>query len=251
MSEEKSSVSKEKSAMYPAYTLNEILDSFINVIDTLGGKKASTELVASTLGVSSSTKSFTRKLSAARQYGLINLSKGTIELTDLANSILYPISENINVYMLEAFSKPPVYEKLIERYNHRALPNNFVLSNILLEPEFAITKNVKDLVIEKFIENCKDLGLIKNGILEFSLNQSIETKEVEPIVVNNDKSIPNKLDTSIASCESEYQEMSIPLPGKKQQIKIIIPNDCGVADYQFLQKYIEAVLPMYIENIKK
>lgn len=33
-------------------------------------------------------------------------------------------------------------------------------------------------------------------------------------------------------------------------IKILIPKDFDSDDYEFLQKYLEAVLPMYIGNLK-
>lgn len=247
MTEEKNIISKEKSAMYPAFTLKETIETFIKTIDSLGGKKASVDLVASTMGVSSSTKSFSKKLSAARQYGLISLSKGTIELTDLANDILYPKDDNVELLLIEAFCKPPVYEKLINRFKGRALPNSLMLSNLLLDPEFSITKSVKDLVVDKFLENCKELNLLKNGILEFGDEKTNITEEKEIANVDNNEIVLPRTITD----ENIYQEMSIPIPGKKAPIKILIPSECDSTDYEFLKKYVEVVLPMYIENMNK
>jgi len=249
MTEEKNNISMGKSAMYPAFTLNEIIETFIKKIDSLGGKKVKVETVASAFGVSPSTKSFSKKLSAAKQYGLITLSKGLIELTDLANNILYPTSSSINELLIEAFSKPPIYEKLIDRFNGRILPNSIMLSNLLLDSEFSITKSVKDLVAEKFLENCKDLDLLNNGMFELNNKQDSE------LTINKDlgKINNSELDTlnNPDFKNSCYQEMSIPIPGKNEIIKILIPNNCDSNDYEFLKKYVEAVLPMYIDNIKK
>lgn len=174
MPEETLKISKEKSAMYPAYTINEVLESFVKIVDSLGSNKVSVEIVARTMGVSATTKSFTRKMSAARQYDLIEVSKGIIELTSLAKNILYPVSDDTDIYLMEAFKKPQIYEKLISRFNGRALPNIVVLSNVLLEAEFSITKNVKDLVAQKFIDNCNDLGILTNGILDINNRESVK-----------------------------------------------------------------------------
>lgn len=252
MEEEKIIVSKEKSTLYPSYTLKEIIEDFVKVIDTIGGKKVSIELTAKTLGVSSSTKSFTRKLSSAKQYGLIDISKGAIELTEIAKKILYPTANDENQLMLQAFSSPPIYSKLIERYNNKALPNNIVLANILLEPEYGITKVVKDLVVEKFIANCNELNILKNGILDLNIS-SYSNSECSSNINENTICEPKfmeKGEYTVGYKKDDYQEMSIPLMGKKTAIKIFIPYDCDMKDYEFFKKYVEAVLPMYIEEIK-
>lgn len=246
MSEETLKISKEKSAMYPAYTINEVLESFVKIVDSLGSSKVSIETVAHTMGVSASTKSFTRKMSAARQYDLIEVSKGIIELTSLAKNILYPVLDDTDIYLMEAFKKPQIYEKLISRFNGRALPNIVALSNVLLEAEFSITKNVKDLVAQKFIDNCNDLGILTNGILNIDNRESAKFDNANGEKKENVTSEEKKL----AISSNDYQEMSIPIPGKQQMIRILIPKDFDSDDYEFLQKYLEAVLPMYIGNLK-
>lgn len=248
MSEEVLKISREKSAMYPAYTINEALENFVKIVDSFGSKKVSVEIVAKTMGVSVSTKSFARKMSAARQYGLIVVSNKMIELTTLAKSILYPVSNDTDVYLMEAFKKPQIYEKLINRFNGRVLPNIDILSNVLLEAEFSITKNVKDLVAQKFIDNCTDLGILSNGIL------NIDSREPIPTIINHIDENEGVLSPGEkefgASHNNDYQEMSIPIPGKQQVIKILIPKDFESDDYEFLQKYLEVVLPMYINGLK-
>jgi len=248
MSEEMLKLSREKSAMYPAYTIQEVLESFVKIVDSLGSKKVSVEIVAKTMGVSSTTKSFARKMSAARQYGLIVVSNKVIELTSLAKSILYPVSNDTSVYLMEAFKKPQIYEKLITRFDGRALPNIAVLSNLLLETEFSIAKNVKDLVAQKFIDNCNDLGVLTNGILDVNHKEPVESTIDNAI--ENEVALPSEEKEIPVIHNNDYQEMSIPVPGKEQMIKILIPKNFDFDDYEFLQKYLEAVLPMYIQRLK-
>lgn len=246
MNDEKVSIPKEKSTMYPAYTVNEIIEDFIKIINQLGGKKVSIDLVAKTLEVSPTTKSFTRKISAAKQYNLIETSQGSLELTDLAKKILYPTDDKINSLKIQAFSSPNIYAKLIERYEDKALPNSGILSNILLEPEYGITRNVKDLVVEKFIENCNDLDIIKSGILTMNNENDVCSSPNDEIETINTPSTSPKAVSSVG-----YQEMAIPLAGKMETIKILIPNTCDKDDYEFLKQYIELVLPMYINRMEK
>ena len=95
---------REKSALYPAVTWEECID-FIKNIDTFKQKTVAYKAVAELYGLTSvTTKSFTQKVGTAKQFGLITTSSSTIQLTEIAKKILYPVSnvsEKLNLSALD------------------------------------------------------------------------------------------------------------------------------------------------------
>lgn len=116
------------------------------------------------------TRSFQSKLSTSRQFGLIETSNQTIQLTDLAKRVLYPTSNNIDEVKYECFAVPPLYTKLIEEFNGKALPVTNVLGNILFN-SYKISKQAKDVAAKFFIKNAEDFGYIRGGVLDYSLQR--------------------------------------------------------------------------------
>ena len=133
---------KERSSLYPMFSIKEIVD-FINEIVKIGGKRVSINTIASVLGFSVKTNSFRAKISTAKQFGLIRGSNGAVELTELAKRIVYPVNElDTRRAIVESFLSAPLYRKIVERYENQALPSQDKLSNILLL-EYNLTKSAK------------------------------------------------------------------------------------------------------------
>lgn len=83
-----------KSTAYPPVSIFEC-DSFIRKIDSLGGGAVSYASVLDLLGLKSpSTKSFSWRVSASKQFGLIKTSGGVIQLTDLGKKSFHSLVEN-------------------------------------------------------------------------------------------------------------------------------------------------------------
>lgn len=99
---------KERSSLYPMFSIKEIVD-FINEIVKIGGKRVSINTVASVLGFSVKTNSFRAKISTAKQFGLIRGSNGAVELTELAKRIVYPVNElDTRRAIVESFLSAPL-----------------------------------------------------------------------------------------------------------------------------------------------
>ena len=85
------------------------------------------------------------RIGASKQFGFITTGGSTAQLTDLARRILYPYTGEFESkkLLIEAFSNPPLYAKLIERFKDKAVPPQSQLGNILMN-EYRIIKQVKD-----------------------------------------------------------------------------------------------------------
>lgn len=171
MSEEKSKEAitkttkkvREKSAQYPAYDLSSCIE-FVQVVDRLGRNQVAEGSLLSELKLGSrSTKSYTGKLSSCRQFGLLESKAGLLSVTERARLILYPTEEQKDVQIkklrIEAFRSPPLYQKLISKFDGKGVPKVETLANILMN-ECKIAKAVKNNAAKVFVSSAKFAGVL-------------------------------------------------------------------------------------------
>lgn len=244
---------REKSALYPAVTILTCLD-FIRLIDSFGGKSVAYASIANGMGLTSiTTKSFLTRISAAKQYGFITTSKNTVQLTEAARHFLYPSTgENERQKLLvDSFSKPPLYGKLLERFKDKVLPQKEQLSNILLN-EYHIIKQVKDNAATCFIDSASYVGILQNGVLCLDTldnpKQPIEINDQENSSPEATLPISQNSSININNPETGYN-FEIPTLGKASA-RFYIPDGVTEKDLDYIKLYIEKMLPVFLENLK-
>ena len=241
---------REKSALYPAVSISECYE-FIKQIDSLGGKAVSYASILGLLGLTSpTTKSFLNRISASKQYGFITTGGSAAQLTDLAKRILYPVNGEIETQRLlvESFSNPPLYGKLIARFKDKAVPPKNQLANILMN-EYRIIKRVKDNAAECFIESASYLNLLKNGVLCFDMieNDSNYLSENAAPTEFHTSAVTNE--DSISYQQERGYNFEIPTLGKKTA-RFYIPDGVTEKDLDYIKLYIENMLPVFLDNLK-
>jgi len=243
---------REKSALYPGATWNECID-LIQKINSFSLKSVSYQELAKKYGLTSvTTKSFTAKIGAAKQFGLITTFQGSsVQLTDISKKLLYPTGESTRELELSSFAQPPLYSKLINKYDGAALPSQELLANILMN-EYRITRSVKDSAAKCFIESADQLGLIKGGILCYS-----DTNNNEPLTPQSPTdseqeysprtetspllSTPSPSIVAPISSESDYITQAIPFQSGKIA-RFIIPVDATEDDLLLLHDMFDVLL---------
>lgn len=246
---------REKSVRYPAISIDECID-FIRQVDELGGKSISYASILSMMNLKSpATRSFQARISAAKQFGFLQTGKGTAQLTDTARRILYPNEgqEESERLKIEAFGKPPLYEKLIERFKDKALPETTQLGNILMN-EYHIIKQVKDVAAGCFIESANSLGLLATGVLHIGQD---ENKNEQATSSDEDKHLEAEEKTSRIPSETaktiEREDgylFEVPTLGKKNA-KFYIPDGVTEKDIDYIKMYVEHMLPVFLDNLKE
>lgn len=241
--------SREKSALYPAVSIAEALE-FIKQIDSLGGKTVSYSSILSLLGVTSpTTKSFMNRISSSKQFGLITTGGSTAQLTDLGRRILYPNEgqKETQRLLVDAFQNPPLYVKLVARFNNRAVPSVSQLSNLLMN-EYRIIKAVKDNAAKCFLDSANHLGLIQNGVLV--MDDPDDNFDKAPINVEPEKpaETPPLAQKSGGNQEDGYS-FEIPTMGKKTA-RFYIPDGITPKDIDYIKFYIEHMLPVFLDNLR-
>lgn len=243
---------REKSNLYPNATWEESLE-FAKTIADFNLKVVSYSEVAKKYGLTSTTtKSFTARISTSKQFGLISTSSGSVQLTDLAKKILYPTTGDVKLIKIEAFRLPPLYDKLISRYDGKALPSKEILENILMN-EYRIAKNAKSKAASCFLESASQLSLINGGVLYYSdslnaadqfeikneelseSNQNIETTSSDSIL-HNERTEIKAYDSS-----SDYIIQKIPVESGKLA-QIIVPVDSTEDDILLIKDMFDVLL---------
>lgn len=217
---------REKSALYPGATWAECIE-LIKKISSFNLKAVSYQELAKKYGLSSTTtKSFTAKIGAAKQFGLVTTAQGnTIQLTDASKKLLYPTGESVRGVELTCFAQAPLYSKLISKYDGMALPAQELLANILMN-EYRITRSVKDSAAKCFLESAEQLELIKGGILCYT---DAENEPEEPTAkqpVSEETDIPTQV-IAPPTPSAAAQVVQVPVPGEADYITQAIPFTSG------------------------
>jgi hypothetical protein len=163
MNKPETNAEDRKGSGYPTYDLESCI-KFAGSIRELGGSKEGVKksLLAKQLGVAESTPSFFQRLSSTKVYGIIE-GWGTYGLTDLGKQYFYPTTDqDVEKAILQMFSFPPVFSKLISRFDGGKVPMAAILGNILHQ-ESGLPDSWKDRVAQIFIRNAQFAGIIDSG----------------------------------------------------------------------------------------
>ncbi len=245
---------REKSNLYPNATWEDCFE-FAKTIAGFNLKSVSYTEVAKKYGLTSTTtKSFTAKISSSKQFGFITTSSGAIQLTELAKNMIYPTGD-ITLMKVESFAMPPLYQKLISAYDGKALPPRDIFENILMG-SYKIAKAVKANAAKCFFESADQLDLVKGGIFCYSevkngltndnpSDEPVSEKEA-PIVsesTENSDAIQQQLETPLPVPESaaDYISQNIPVASGKVA-KIIIPVDSTEDDLLLIKDMFDVLL---------
>lgn len=151
---------RERSTRYPGVGLAESL-KLCESVDSLGLDGLSAPAIASALGYKNiKTNTFSARLSAARQFGLMVLTDEGYALTPLARSILHPVEPNdLPKLYRQALLKPPLYVDLAERLAGKRVPDAEILGNVLYH-NHQIIATAKQQAAEAFLESARFAGAL-------------------------------------------------------------------------------------------
>ena len=236
----------------------ETIENCLNIITTIYNAKAdavvSADEIYAIVGKPRGTMS--PKISACTQYGfMVNHNKRGYQITDFGVSIIRPEYEEIvRKKQLEAFSTPPLYKRLIDRYNAKGMPSSLGLTNILVS-EFGLNPNsTGPKAANTFIDNCNSLNIIDNGRMRFfmpNVNEPIKEqyKESAALVITNEaghihdqretrKISPNYIDFPI--------DLGVDNSGEEVTAHFIYPKKVNEDQLQIIKIMLEAKLKTLI-----
>ncbi len=154
---------RERSTAYPACSLETSLNDIMNLKERLGKGPYSREEAAKALGYSGINGISAGRIAACVHYGLLARSGSAYGISDLANRIISPTSEDERrSAIMEAFRAPALYNKLIQAYMGSALPT--MLPNILAR-NYGIADKAASSAAQTFKESAEYAGMLKSGVI--------------------------------------------------------------------------------------
>ena len=106
------------------------------------------------------TNTFSARLSAARQFGLLSLTGDRYTLSPLARAILHPVDPGaLTALYRQALLKPPLYAELAERLAGKRVPEATILGNVLYH-NHQIIASAKQAAAEAFLESAQFAGAL-------------------------------------------------------------------------------------------
>lgn len=156
---------RERSTRYPGVDLAESI-KLCESIDRLGIDGLSAADIASALGYKNiKTNTFSARLSAARQFGLLILTDEGYALTPLAREILHPVDPNDQARLYrQAWLKPPLYVELAERMGGKRVPDAAILANVLYH-NHQIIASAKQSAAEAFLDSARTAGALGDDLV--------------------------------------------------------------------------------------
>ena len=151
---------RERSTRYPGVALADCVE-LAKFIESRGLDGLTAPDIASALGYKNiKTNTFSARLSAARQFGLLVLSNEGYSLTSLAKAILHPVdpAELPRLYR-QAFLEPPIYADLVERLGEKRVPDVAILGNVLYH-NHQIIASAKEPAAEAFLASARFAGAL-------------------------------------------------------------------------------------------
>src|SRR5947209_17135667 len=123
---------RERSTRYPGVALAESVE-LCRFIEGRGLDGLTAGDIATSLGYKNiKTNTFSARLSAARQFGLLTLRDEGYSLTPLAKAILHPVDPNDTPRLLrQALLEPSLYTELAGQFADKKLPEAAILANVL------------------------------------------------------------------------------------------------------------------------
>lgn len=197
---------KKRSASYPAFSLQEVVTSTKNLKDRLGDGPYSRDSMAVALGYKGVTGSSSMKIASCVHFGLLDRNGNTYNQSELANRIFnYITDEERANSLMEAFSRPALYQKLITEYSGKSLP--LMLESILIRSH-GIQENAAKSAVSTFKESAEYVGALKNGVLSVSQDQATDATTQEEVSVNQPSVNQPSVDSHYQAQKQSYAQTS-------------------------------------------
>ncbi len=163
MSQDESSPARgkrERSTRHPSVPLAESVE-LCQFIEGRGLDGLTAADIATALGYKNiKTNTFSARLSAARQFGLLALKDEGYSLTPLAKSILHPVNPlDTPRHYRQALLEPPIYADLAEQFADKKMPEAAILGNVLYH-NYQIITSAKQSAAEAFLESARFAGAL-------------------------------------------------------------------------------------------
>jgi hypothetical protein len=200
----------------PMVDLGTVLD-FIGKIESDGLQTLTVHEVAKRRGFASATSTpFYRRIVAAKLFGLLDTTQG-VNLTKLALDYFKPTDDESKAAALATAMKNVVaYQKILERYSGKRLPQVDILAN-LIEREFNLAPEAAKVCGSVFVNSAQRAGLVRG---DGNLSTAIPERASAPSVTERTTRVaapPFQSTAPSLGAPNDYESHFLTLDAKAQR----------------------------------
>lgn len=244
---------EERGPKSPALSVGAAAQLLRQVREGVGFGRASRETVIRALGYNSPNGRSNRVLAALLHYGLLERSgDAAVQISALGKQVLLPRDEIESTKALaDAAARPILFKKLIARFHGHGLPTLF--PNILVR-EFGVMPGSSEEVAKVFRESMMDAGLLRNGVLFETLDESAseesadnppdESLELPVRKVDPSSNSISREKVDLPAGQSQVQRYVIALDLTGRVAAIDIPVPVTQADLRRITHWVDYMLPL-------
>jgi len=206
--------SREKSKIEFPYADIGVAEQLVTTLLNQGGGKATPTQLAAWMDISANGGTFRTRVSAARIFGFIETSRGSIEITDLGRDVVEGFSAASA--RVEAFLNVALFKALLEQNNGRILPPPSALENQIVE--CGVPFKQKERARQVFQKSAKIAGFIDVSSGRFvkpATHESIRRND-RPVDNEQDEDHGNKNRVEDTTFHPFIKGLLDELPGKEE-----------------------------------
>jgi len=217
---EKKKAHKASTNELPMVDLGMVLD-FVGKIESDGLQTLTVHEVAKRMGFASATSTpFYRRVVAAKLFGLLDTTQG-VNLTKLALDYFKPTDDESKAAALATAMKNVVaYQKILERYSGKRLPQVDILAN-LIEREFNLASEAAKVCGSVFVNSAQRAGLVRG---DGTLSTAIPERAPAPSVAERATQVaapPFQSTAPSLGTPNDYESHFLTLDAKAQRRVIL------------------------------
>jgi hypothetical protein len=221
---------RKRSTSYPAFSLEEVVEATKELKEKLGDGPYSREIMATALGYKAVTGSSGMKISSCVHFGLLDRNGNTYSQSELASRLFNYLDEDERKgTLLEAFSKPSLYSKLLAEYSAKSLP--LMLESILIR-NYGIQENAAKAAAKNFKESAEFVGVLKNGVLNIESADSGQLTIKAPVEDSTEKA--DHASNDLSSQVSGKPQANFTSPINNKYLSVTLPSGLIVSYEQKL-----------------
>ncbi|MEB2320749.1 MAG: hypothetical protein OZ935_19070 [Pseudomonadota bacterium] len=147
---------KERGRSSIEFTYNSLDDSedLVNHVREVGGTGCSLDALAAKMDQSAGGGGFRMKVYSARTFGLCDVTRGDVELTDLGLRIVD--TSHVDQARVDAFMNVPLFRQIYEQLKGQVLPPMAALERMMLQA--GVAPKQKERARQVFIRSAKHAG---------------------------------------------------------------------------------------------
>ena len=237
--------SERSEASYPIYALDEAVKVGQAVKELGGARQAvSKKMLAKQMSLHESGPSFFQRVAASKYFGIIE-GRGNYTLSETARRHFYPQQAGEEKKaLLDLLKTPPLFAKVIARFDGDTLSSNQNLANIFHDS--GVPDSWKDRVATIFVRSAQFANALDvNGILRCEIPEA-ESSSVQP---SAREQFERQAPSSLAAMPAGSKKFEFDVGGTK--VTLIHPEKLSDLQWTALNTYIASLAPKGKEENKR